>query len=51
MSAFLVTVRQLGHAPLTYSDIATDSCMLIMAAQDRFGPCSVSVKPSGATAC
>lgn len=51
MSAFFVTVRQPGHLPVTYPAIATDSCMLIIAAQDRFGPCSVSVKPAGATAC
>ena len=50
MSAFLVTVRQAGHAPLTYTAIALDSCALIMAAQDEFGPCAVSVKPAGATA-
>ncbi len=48
MSAYMVTVRQCGQPPLTYSAIATDSCALVIAAQDEFGPCSVSVKPAGA---
>jgi hypothetical protein len=46
MNAFLVTVRQPGHLPVTYPAIATDSASLIMAAQDEFGPCRVSVKPA-----
>jgi hypothetical protein len=46
MSAFVVTVRQPGHAPLTYPAIAPDSVALVMDAQDRFGPCGVSVKPA-----
>jgi hypothetical protein len=46
MSTFLVTVRQPGHEPLTRTASGTDSAALIMAAQDEFGPCSVSVKPA-----
>ena len=47
MSTFLVTVRQCGQLPVTYPAIAVDSCSLVMAAQDRFGACSVSVTPTG----
>ena len=46
MSAFLVTVRQPGYATLIYTAIAADSASLIIAAQDRFGPCGVTVTPA-----
>ncbi len=43
MSAFLVTVRTPGQEPQTYREVAADSASLVMAAQDRFGPCHVFV--------
>ena len=46
MNTFTVTVRRPDLPDLIYPAIGTDSCALIMAAQDDFGPCCVSVKPA-----
>lgn len=43
MNAFTVTVRRPDLPDLVYAGIGTDSCALIMAAQDDYGPCRVSV--------
>ena len=42
---FAVVVRQPGQAPITLLAVGSDSAGLIMAMQDRYGPCRVSVKP------
>lgn len=46
MSAFTVTVRLPGRPPFTRRELGTDSAALSMSAQDRFGPCGVTVKPA-----
>jgi hypothetical protein len=46
MSAFIVKITVPGSALLTRTAIAVDGCALIMAAQDEFGPCSVTVTPA-----
>ena len=46
MSAFIVKITVPGRAPLTRTAIALDGCTLIMAAQDEFGPCRVTVTPA-----
>ncbi|MBC7860313.1 MAG: hypothetical protein H7Z39_16390 [Burkholderiaceae bacterium] len=46
MSAFTVTVRRPGQPPFTRRQFGTDSAALSMAAQERFGPCGVTVKPA-----
>ncbi len=45
MSAFSVTVRMLGLAPLMYFAIGTDSTAVHIDALDRHGPCGVTVLP------
>lgn len=47
MSAFTVTVRMLGQAPITYPAIGPDSGAVHIDALDRHGPCGVTVTPSG----
>lgn len=46
MSAFIVTVRKLGQEPDTYFAIGTDSGAVHIDAQDRHGPCGVTVLPA-----
>ena len=46
MNTFNITIKVPGKPPLTRTDIGTDSAALIMAAQDEFGPCSVTVTPA-----
>ena len=45
MSTFTVTVRKIGHAPLTYFFTGTDSGAAHLDALDRHGLCGVTVLP------
>lgn len=45
MSGFVVTVRRIGHAALTFHAIGTDSAAVHMAALDVFGASAISVRP------
>ena len=45
MSAFAVTVRLPGHAPLKYIAAGTDSTAVHIEALDRHGLCGVTVLP------
>lgn len=46
MSAFVVTVRQLGLPDVVYPAIGPDSASVQMAAYDHYGACGVSVTPA-----
>ena len=45
MSAFMVTVRQLGAAPLVFFAIGRDSATVAIDAASRFDACGVTIKP------
>ncbi|WP_317205453.1 hypothetical protein [Janthinobacterium sp.] len=46
MKTFIVTVFRLDLPSETYLGTGTDSAAMSMAAQDKFGPCGVSVNPT-----
>jgi hypothetical protein len=46
MNAFIVTVRQLGVAPLVFFAIGRDSATVAIDAAARFDACGVTIKPT-----
>lgn len=46
MSTFIVTVHQLGAAPLVFFAIGRDSATVAIDAAARFDVCGITIKPT-----